>query len=371
MCNILWLKPGQMPTDDDFENMVYNNWHGWGLVLRDGNGKLQVMKGNPEENDPEELYELIDKNRDLERFLHVRHATAGGVELENIHPFEIISTNKGQLLFMHNGTMSEYNPEYITDKTHVAVREGWSDTRYFAESVLTPVMDMMKNPLDIWAVGFVKAMGKLWPLNNRGLLITNKGARTLGVWEQREDTVGNKFLTSNTTYFNAVTRGPEFDRRESARKFAETQKRIEEENRRKEAGEDNVVPFQAGGSKFTQLRSDHFTKVFGTTRFLKELRENPQLYNADNLAALATATAAELDGLVEALGPDLVPWLMYVTEALSEAVEKNKELEDKVVRATKFIATLRRLEPSLPGSIDEANTEILLRENAERNVRVG
>lgn len=356
MCDILWLKPGIMPKDDEFENIVYNNWHGWGLILRDGNGRLEVMRDNPVENDPEELYELIDKNRDLERFLHLRHATAGDIEMHNIHPFEVITTNKGQLLFMHNGMMSEYDPKFISNPEHPAVKGGWSDTRYFQESVLTPICGALKDPLDIWSPGFRKIVSKFWPTNNRGLLVTNKGACTMGTWITRQGARGEDYLCANDTYSAKVIRGPEFERRESARKFKEQQERDE---RAKEAGNSNVVPFVQGPH---HLRSDQFTKVYGTTLFLDNIRENPDLYNLENLAKLANATAPELEQLVEKLGDDLVPWLMYVTEALGSCSQANSELEDKLIRATKLIATLRRLDPSLPGTIDEANAEILLRE---------
>lgn len=353
-----------MPTDDDFENMVYNNWHGWGLVLRDGNNRLEIMRDNPVENNPEELYDLIDKHRDLERFLHVRHATAGDVEMHNIHPFEVISTNKGQLLFMHNGTITECDPTHITDKNHIAVKEGWSDTRYYQESVLTPIVEGLKDPLDIWNPSFRKIMTRFWPSGNRGLLITNKGACTLGTWVNRKDVKGNDYVAANDTYFSAVIRGPEFDRREAAKKAAMAAAREEREAR----GGTNVVPFEDGKR---YIRSDHFTKVYGTTQFFNNIRENPEIYNQENLTKLAHCTAAELALLIEALGEDLVPFMMYVTEALSNLAKERDEYEDKLVRATKFIATLRKLEPSLPASIDEANAEVLLKESAEKNVRKG
>ena len=364
MCDILWLKPGILPKESDFENIVYNNWHGWGLILRDGNGRLEITRDNPVENDPEELYELITKHSDLERFLHLRHATAGDIELHNIHPFEVISTNKGQLLFMHNGMMSEYDPKFIQNTEHPAVKGGWSDSKYFQESVLTPICGSLKDPLDIWSPGFRKIMNKFWPINNRGILITNKGAATMGTWITRQGVNGKDYLCANDTYSAAVIRGPEFDRRESARKFKEQQERDE---RAKEAGTGtNVIPFVHGPH---HLRSDQFTKVYGTTQFLESIRGNPELYNLENLAKLANATAFELELLVEQLGEDLIPWLMYVTEALGSCSQYSAEMEDKLIRATKLIATLRRLDPSLPGTIDEANAEILLRE--ARNVTEG
>jgi len=358
MCNILWLKPGAMPTDDDFENMVYNNWHGWGLILRDGNNKLEVLKDNPVENDPEELYNLIDKHRDLERFLHVRHATAGDVEMQNIHPFDVISTGKGDLYFMHNGTIAEYDPIYIQDKEHIAVREGWSDTRYYQESVLTPICSEMKDPLNIWSPGFRKIISKFWPVNNRGILITNKGAATMGTWVNRKDTQGKDYLCANDTYFDKVIRGPEFDRRESARKFAMEQARIERTSGEAGTGT-NIVPFDG---KQTHLRSDHFTKVYGTTQFLSSIRENPDLYNIENLCKLQNATALELLYLVEALDDDLIPWLMYVTEALGSLKTQNDELTDKMLKGARLIGAYRRLEPDLPGNLEDANKKILAKE---------
>lgn len=360
MCNILWLKPGAMPKEDDFENMVYNNWHGFGLVLRDENGKLQIIKDNPEENDPDEIYTLIDKHRDIERYLHVRHNTAGSNDLANSHPFDVISTNKGQLLFMHNGTMGEYDPKFISDVNHKARKDQWSDTRYFVESFLTPYCESLKNPLDIWNPAFRKVMARFWPSGNKGLLITNKGAATLGPWETLKGIKDVDIPSSNTTYFRDVTRGPEFDRRESAKRFAESERRKAEEAKAKEAGVgSNIIPFEG---VLKHLRSDHFTKVYGTTLFLEEARDNPDLYNYENLAKLSCATAVELEQLVERLGDDLVPWLMYLTEALGRMNDERDEFERKYSAGTRLFATLKRYDPGLPSSVKEAEAAIALKE---------
>lgn len=78
MCSIIYLKPNAMIPYEMLENAVYNNWHSYGLVTK-VDGKLDIKKKVPEsgEVDPKEVFKLLQDDIEYERFLHLRHNTAG------------------------------------------------------------------------------------------------------------------------------------------------------------------------------------------------------------------------------------------------------------------------------------------------------
>ena len=142
MCNIIILKPGQMPVKSDLFNMCYNNWHSFGLVS-EVDGKLDVVREVPENNevDPERVLKLLSDNRQYKRYLHVRHNTVGATSLENTHPFDVYYDSKSgrTVLFMHNGTLHEYKGSYIGgayQSYSTSDNTGDSDTKRFTEEVL-------------------------------------------------------------------------------------------------------------------------------------------------------------------------------------------------------------------------------------------
>lgn len=335
MCNIFWLQPGVMPKQEEFYNCVWNNWHGFGLILKENN-KLQVYKEVPEENDPKQLWELLWDNRDVERYLHVRHATSGGVDKENAHPFPIISSKKGDVWFMHNGTLNEFNPKVMAAIKAGDPREKWSDSRFFAEEILTPFMGELKSGADIHSGIFKRTIARFWPQHdNRGILISStQNPLILGSWCTRHSEDGKEYASANNTYFDAVTRGPEYDRR----------KKIAEEERRKkaEAVNSNITPFEGGSSsKNRKLKNDHFTKVYGVTQEFRSIVDDPELYENENLMFLCNITAVEMELLMQKLGDDVVYFILYLTNALRDHVQENETLTRKNDSATKMIATMK------------------------------
>ena len=144
MCNILLLKPGQMPYKEEFINMCYNNWHSYGLVVK-VDGKLDIKRHVPEsEIDPLELWNLIEKDRQYERLVHVRHTTAGATNLDNCQPFDVFyqehkGKNPTNIVFAHNGTLYDYKSKKWDDKgIQMDDPDGPSDTKNFVDQVLIP-----------------------------------------------------------------------------------------------------------------------------------------------------------------------------------------------------------------------------------------
>jgi hypothetical protein len=346
MCNIICLRPGVLPKKKEFETMVYNNWHGYGLILKVDN-KLEVIKDVPEENDPEEIWKLLTDNLEAERFLHVRHATAGDIDMDNAHPFPVISTKKTDIWFMHNDTLPEYEPKSIMAIPANDPRKAWSDSRLFVEEFLTPLFAEMRGEPDLTSPMFRKIMQKFWPLNgNRGLLISNRQEPAyLGSWCTKEGQDGFKFPSANDQYFYEVSRGPEKTRIEIKKAEA---KRLADAEAAKTGATVNskVVPFAKGKSRI--LRNDHFTKASGMTQAWSDIANDPALYDPENLLALSNATASEMEGLMQKLGDDVVYFILYLTNAVRDNIEENQRLTTKLDAASKLIARHKKFYPDLP-----------------------
>src|SRR5690606_28430826 len=96
-------------------------------------------------NDPEEIYDLLKDNEDLERFLHLRWMTEGDITEENCQPFCAYSSNKREVYFMHNGTLYDYRPKtsrvsYINGVKTEDIGETASDSKKFNDEFLAPFL---------------------------------------------------------------------------------------------------------------------------------------------------------------------------------------------------------------------------------------
>jgi len=214
-----------MPDKDHLYNAVWNNWHGYGLILKDGNGRIQVIKKLDEKgNDPEEIWTLLEANKDIERVLHVRYSTRGGTSEQNTQPFNAYNSSKRNVWFCHNGTLSSYGT-YGT--------EGKSDTLEFCEKILQPGLLRWEGEHgrgDYTDAEFWKLiLEKHWTYNSKGLLIADDlpVMRFGSGWSEykQDDENAPKIWISTTEYITRVSRGPEHNRREEARKAKEAEDR--------------------------------------------------------------------------------------------------------------------------------------------------
>lgn len=223
MCVIMYLPAGTMPDKEHLFNAVYNNWHSWGIVLKDANGKLQMLKECPEsgENNPEVIWKMLDDNKDIERALHVRHTTKGATSQENAQPFEVYNSDTRQVYFMHNGTLHRFGGTYQYGKP---IDNGPSDTKEFCDKVLAPSLlrwtgeNGKADYLDkeYWNL----VLKEPWTNASKGLFISNDlDILTIGEgWKKYKNGENGDILVSNDDYFNRVQRGPEHDRREKERR---------------------------------------------------------------------------------------------------------------------------------------------------------
>jgi hypothetical protein len=130
MCVIIVKKPDVIIPYDKIDSACAVNNDGWGLSVLQEPGKLLNYKGfKASGNDPDEIYDLINRHKEHTQFLHLRFVTKGDKNLENTHPFPLIEEEDYQLYLMHNGTLSF---------SKFDIPDGQSDTRAFCEQYASP-----------------------------------------------------------------------------------------------------------------------------------------------------------------------------------------------------------------------------------------
>ncbi len=241
MCIIITMAAGATINKQHLFNGVYNNWHGYGLVLKDSNGHLQVLRGFDENGtDPEVVWKLLEDNKDIERYLHVRHSTKGAEDETNVQPFGVYSSNSREVYFMHNGTLYSFGSSNTTGK---------SDTLEFCEKILTPSLLRWDGPQgkgDYTDEDFYRLiMEKHWNNTSMGLLVSNDlpMVRVGSGWSQYkhpDDSSSGEVFVSNTTYFDKVQRGPRFLKLEELRRERESAEKAKQE--REKANKKNENP---------------------------------------------------------------------------------------------------------------------------------
>ena len=335
MCNIVILKPGQMPVRSEFDNMCYNNWHSFGLVTKIDN-KLDITKKVPDngEIDPDEIYKLLERDVEFERILHVRHNTAGATNLENCHPFSVyFNLNDSRtIVFMHNGTMYEYKSKKQAPNGYAQVDDpdGPSDTKNFTDKILIPVVERLGGDITNRVNQLI--LDKFWPMSgNRGVLIaSDQPILTFGDWKKRKDAEGNDFLSSNDEYFDSCKRGPEFDRREEARKKLATKTTT------KTGGEGRtVVPL-------SEFRIGHKHGFYQLNTSLKNINSDWNIYDRDTASFLGYATKDEITEIFKAGEKECVSLMDWIFSDYTALYHEHLEaLEDKK-KAENIIASLKK-----------------------------
>lgn len=353
MCNILILEPGQSLDKDKFYNMVYNNWHSWGLVTKVGD-RLDIKRNVPEsgENDPEEIWNAVEKDKDFLRFLHVRHTTAGKTDLENCHPFDVYYDPKSgrQVLFMHNGTLHTFKSMKPGPHANTTVQDddGPSDTKNFVDEILIPYVaqaDYGNGRGDISSKAVKMLLSRFWTGQNRGLLISSDAPFTLlqrSEWKEIPAEDGTTTIWSaNDLYFDKVIRGPEFTRREAEKerlRLEEASKNVSEREAQTKAL--TTIPALTQLSD-VNVRTKH--PFFGLTEKISDILNDWDFYGDDRngRATLGMATDAELATLYE--DRDICIWLMsYMFGDYATLVDELKDIQDKKSKAELVIAALKK-----------------------------
>lgn len=341
MCNILILKPGQMIPQEDFWNMCYNNWHSYGLVTK-VDGKLDVKKKVPKsgEIDPQELWDLCQADIQYERIVHVRHTTAGTTTLDNCHPFDLYydQASGKHVMFAHNGTLYQYKSKKYDEKG-IAVDDdtGPSDTQNFATKILQPLLAGWNGgtgKADIHNEMFKRIVREFWPAtSNRGIIIANDQASFIfGDWKKMKIEDGSEVITANEEYFSTVKRGPEYSRREAARRKA-----AEDRNKCTTNSSNSMIPVTNVDSFHFGVMKEHFK----LTSSLTKIFDDYNVWQRPGSAALAAATRDELLELYE----DKAVCIALMDHIFTDYYKMYEELlgeEEDHQRASKMIAVLKR-----------------------------
>lgn len=205
MCVIIVLQPGSMIDKDKLDNAIQNNPHGWGLILRDQNVKrLEVIRRYSDKADYlDEIYDMLNDNKDIQRFLHLRFNTKGETSLDNVHPFPVYHSNSRQVWLMHNGTMNDWSPKNGDTR---------SDTRIFCEDFLSPYLlgfsgefghGDYNNPISKQIIDKMRGTTQ-----SKLLLISNDlDPLEVGYWITIKNKDGTEFRASNNDYFFTAKRG--------------------------------------------------------------------------------------------------------------------------------------------------------------------
>ena len=202
MCVIIYhqRKHKTIPLDQ-LQNAIHNNPHGVGLVRFGKKRSLLVSKHLPKSlddgPDAASLHENLKKLENHSYILHLRNTTVGANNKENLHPFELYKGKNGHYVFMHNGTLHEFNDATSDD----------SDTNQFVQSIVSPLASMhsLAYPQQCFTLNkMAMAMIEKYRATTSRFMIISGDKRTLrlGDWTERD------FGTcSNNHYFDRVVRG--------------------------------------------------------------------------------------------------------------------------------------------------------------------
>ncbi len=336
MCVIISFQPHQMISKAELQTACFNNWHSFGLVTRIDN-KLDIKRVLPKsgEVDPNQVFQMLEKDIQFERHLHLRHNTAGATTLENTHPFDVFydPTTGEQLVFMHNGTLYDYKSKKLNEY-NVAIDDdsGPSDTKNFVDEVLVPYcqVDYGTGKGDVTNKNFVRLIRKFWPLtSNRGVLISaTKGPLFLGEWKTHESE-GTKLKVSNDDYFKTVQRGPEAARRFQA---AEAAKKAAESKGAKPKVATKTMSSVVEVARLQDHQANRQVFTLELSESLKNITNDWDVWSPEGLRALAYATKAEFEELYSSKH-DTVMILDLLAVEFEKQMQANEKMGEKLKKA--------------------------------------
>lgn len=345
MCKIMIFPVGVNPEWEKFQNAVWNNPHGYGLILKDPkNKKLELIKSGEKElkngNDPKELFDLVTDNDDFERYLHVRWKTEGAISQDNVQPFCSYNSKSRQVYFMHNGTLYEYRNSTGVNHYYQGVRKeaedaGDSDTKRFNDKFLSPFIQRIvgeNGKADFHDPIFQAILMKYWgaAAHNRGVLIANDLDYFLinsKEWKENKTSKGSYF-SSNDQYFDKLTRGFEFDRREAERKEIEEKERATRKEQQDKFHTDHT-------KNIVNLREVSFQKKYGEIKNINDLMTDIDVYSHSGIALLKNLTAVEIQTFIQKNEEDAIALIMHLTDEFAKLYDNHTGLTEYVQKIQK------------------------------------
>lgn len=171
MCVAVYKPAGAVVVKKDMHECFKSNNDGAGFAYLNNHGEAVIEKGF---FNFKSFWKAFREHMNKEALIHFRYATHGTLDSDNCHPFQL--PRGGAVI--HNGIIHWCTPKNPNAKK--------SDTRYFAEDVLTPIihegvsLHTVKDDLE-------KAIGsgnKLAIFTDGKVLLVNEraGAWREGVW---------------------------------------------------------------------------------------------------------------------------------------------------------------------------------------------
>lgn len=339
MCVIMVLPSNVMVPWEMFQNATWNNEDGYGILIKDKN-RFQLFKECPEEgNDPDKIYKILEEHKGLERYVHLRHKTEGGINIENTQPFCTYKSNKREVWFMHNGTLYEMKSNVNAKTTNLSTvsleGQDLSDSNIFNQKILRPMFARINGDLgkgDIQDPFVQSIIQRYWSTNSRGILISSDQEPFLlerSSWSKLVTPEG-EILASNNDYFESVRRGREYDRR----------KKKEDEERAK-ASSFRTVPARIVGKNITSLECSRFNQVHDLSEKIVNILEEVDLYSEEGLIDLANLTYNEFKAFAENIdAEDMAGFLIHISDAYKTLFDKLEKAESKKVLGEKKIEAL-------------------------------
>lgn len=371
MCVICHFKPDIMPPYEKFENAVYNNPHGYGIIIKKGQ-KLECIKDCPEGgNNPEHIYEILDRNKKHERFVHLRWRTEGNIDLDNTQPFQVYNEKGVELWLMHNGTLHEYSNRTYAYGVQENNSNGDSDTKKFCETKLVPLLKRLVDPdtnkLNIHDPVIVEILNKFWGMGwSRGILISNSQEPFLfnpREWKQiKIKDSSDTFLASNDDYFDILKRGYEYERRRKQRE-EEARKKAEEQRK------NNPSFLPRNKTEISTEEWDRIGRLIGNPYFNSSLKIDKEylininqdwdMYSEEGYSVLDNLSLLEVEEMVKSSGDDLTYIVFYLTTQLAENGKELLKVKNKLGRAEKIIEAYKKREKNLALKYEEGGFKII------------
>jgi len=135
------------------------NRDGFGIMLSNEDDTIYLNKVQPTSSS--EIEKMLPAFKDRNAAFHWRMKTHGHIDLENVHPYQILSKDEHGLdmYMMHNGVLSCVNE----------VDSSKSDTWHFIEAFLRPLL--AKDPDLVYDEKFQNILGDMIGTNNKFLIM--------------------------------------------------------------------------------------------------------------------------------------------------------------------------------------------------------
>lgn len=163
ICLIVWKPKTTLFHDTWLRDFYKRNDDGFGIMFAE-DGKLYVHKSL---GDADRFIEVFRLYQDKELLIHTRMRTHGKVDLDNCHPYEVLTREEGgafgPVWMMHNGVLSIGN-DSDRDK---------SDTWHYIKNFLRPIL--LEAPALLLNPSFQHLMGSHIGGGNKFTFMTSTG----------------------------------------------------------------------------------------------------------------------------------------------------------------------------------------------------